>query len=201
MTRIHLIRHAKRERRPGDPALTAAGRAEAAWLARSFEPAAVHAVFTSPLRRAVETAGILAECLGLDVVADDLLRERINWGDLEGQSFDEFAAIWNRCCRDRSYCPPVGDSSEAAGRRIETFVQRLAASDPPGDVIAVSHGGIIADFLLNLFTEDALRRVRAEFVRDPYNGAVMRELSITTVVVSSSEYALEAIARLPSALQ
>ena len=49
-----------------DPPLSDAGRAEAAALAASLRGEGLQAIWTSPLRRARETAAIVASGLGLD---------------------------------------------------------------------------------------------------------------------------------------
>lgn len=122
MVQIHLIRHGKRERRlVTDPSLTDDGRVEARLVADALVDMKIAAVFSSPLARAKETAEILAVRLKLDVVEDVRLRERMNWGDVIGQSFDDFVAMWDRCSHDRDYRPVGADSSRDAGKRIEAF--------------------------------------------------------------------------------
>ncbi len=136
-------------------------------------------MYASPLLRAVQTAEIVAAVLRLAPVEEPLLRERANWGDLPGQSRPEFEEMWERCNRERAFVPAAGDSSVDAGRRIERFAQAAASGD--AHVVAVTHGGVLADFLLNAFTRDELDCVNADFVRAPYSAEVMRECSITSV--------------------
>lgn len=193
MTTFHLVRHGKREHLVGDPGLTPDGRREAVLAAQAFASHTVTAIFTSPLRRAFETAIILADSLGMKANADERLRERMNWGDIHNQSFEAFAALWDQCCQDRTYAPPGGDSSVEAGRRLEAFTRSMAQRFPGGAVIAVCHGGIIADFLLNVFSFDQLNAVHEAFRANPYCGAVIRECSITTVVLAEEAYYLERI--------
>ena len=66
--------------------LTPRGRAQAAAAARRLRDMAVAGIYASPLRRAQETAAIIAAELGLPVVTVDGLRERC-WGELEGGAF------------------------------------------------------------------------------------------------------------------
>lgn len=69
-TSVIVVQHGDKERHPGDPGLTASGRSQAAataaWLAESETPSAL---YSSPIRRAVETAGTIAEALGLSIVS------------------------------------------------------------------------------------------------------------------------------------
>jgi broad specificity phosphatase PhoE len=89
----------------------------------------VAAVYTSDLARARETAEIVAERLGLAVVADPDLRER-NWGNWEGLTGSE---------RDR--VEYVGEASDAHGERVLRAVQRIAEHHPGERVVVVTHGG------------------------------------------------------------
>ncbi len=191
--RFHFIRHGKRDRKIGDPPLTSEGREEAELLARKLASNGIARIFSSPLARTRETAEIIATILNLEVTEDSRLRERMNWGDIEGQPFDEFVTEWERCSRERDYQPSVGDSSLGAGRRIEAFVSDRYLQAFKDTVIAVTHGGILADFLLNVFSSEELGRVCSKFCDDPYSGEVMRECSITTVSYDGNRHGLDAV--------
>lgn len=67
MTAIYLVQHGAREQQPGDPALTERGRKQAAITARWFQRITLTAVYSSPLRRAQQTAGPIAAAAGLPV--------------------------------------------------------------------------------------------------------------------------------------
>lgn len=191
---IHFIRHGKRDRRQiGDPGLSPVGRAEAGRLAEALAAEPIVAVYSSPLARARETADIVAATLGLTVNEDVRLRERMNWGDIVGQPFDDFIAQWERCSQDRNYQPAVGDSSRAAGQRLEAFVTDRYQQRVGSTVVAVTHGGVIADFLLNVFASAELQRVRPEFCREPYSSTIIPECSMTTIRYDGAHYRLEAI--------
>jgi broad specificity phosphatase PhoE len=78
MTEIVLVRHGETEsNRQGlfrgrlDVPLNKTGRDQAASVARALTAEPVAAVFTSPLARAVETAGAIAREHGLEPVADE----------------------------------------------------------------------------------------------------------------------------------
>jgi broad specificity phosphatase PhoE len=192
--KIHFIRHGKRDRQQsGDPGLTAAGRTEAGVLAAALAVENVATVYSSPLARARETAKIIATTLGLTVVNDERLRERMNWGDIVDQPFDEFIAQWERCSQDRDYQPPVGDSSRAAGQRLASFAADCHQPIAAQSVVAVTHGGVLADFLRTVFTPAELDRVRPAFSLAPYSGEVIPECSVTTLVYDGEDYHLAAI--------
>ncbi len=75
MVRVILVRHAKAD--PGDPdelrPLTPAGHEAARMLGELLAEREPEAIVSSPLVRAVETAGALADAAGLEVVVDERL--------------------------------------------------------------------------------------------------------------------------------
>ncbi|HEX5513616.1 MAG TPA: histidine phosphatase family protein, partial [Gammaproteobacteria bacterium] len=69
-----------------DVDLTKRGRAQAAEVAQLLRNEPVVAIYSSPLRRARDTAKVIAAVLGLPVVTVAGLQER-HWGVLEGGAF------------------------------------------------------------------------------------------------------------------
>ncbi|MGQ0664935.1 MAG: histidine phosphatase family protein [Pseudomonadota bacterium] len=59
-----------------DPGLTAEGRRQAAQVAAGLRETAIRRLITSPYTRALETATIIADALGLAVGVEPLIRER-----------------------------------------------------------------------------------------------------------------------------
>lgn len=193
MTTLYFVRHGSYNRLgPNfDPPLTQTGISQALATAALLADLPIDQVFTSPLARAKETAEIIAAPRGLPVRIDVRLRERANFGDLPGQTVAEFVAMWERCNLERKWVPPVGDSSTACGRRVELFVVDIYRHWPQATVVAASHGGAIADFLLNVFTFDDISAVNPALAETPFSGDVMRECSITVVHFDGTAYALE----------
>jgi len=152
VTVIYLVQHGEKEPMPGDPGLTARGREQAAVTARWFRNVKLAAVYTSPLRRARQTAQPIAAAAGLPVQVDDRLRERVNWQG--AQPLARFMADWDQSTRDRQFVPAGGESSRSAGERLRGFLAGLAGG--PGPVAAVSHGGVTLDLLRTLAGDDAL---------------------------------------------
>ena len=138
---------------PGDPGLTALGREQAARVGRRLSGLGVRALWSSPMRRARETADCIAAVTGLAVQPDARLRERLNWDD--GMPFDDFLALWARTMHDRDLVPEGGQSSRQAAARLLAFVAGL--SGLPGPVAAVTHGGVTTELLRGLLGDDALR--------------------------------------------
>ncbi|HWH29126.1 MAG TPA: bifunctional RNase H/acid phosphatase, partial [Mycobacteriales bacterium] len=97
----------------GDPELTAAGREMAAAAAVRLARSGADAVVSSPLRRARQTAALVAEALGVDVAVEEGLRET-DFGDWEGYTFGEVRTRWpaelDAWLGSTAVAPPGGES-------------------------------------------------------------------------------------------
>jgi broad specificity phosphatase PhoE len=152
MTLAYLVQHGEKEPLPGDPGLTERGQQQATRTGRWLRGVGVRGLWTSPMRRARETAERIASITGLAVQPDARLRERMNWdGSLP---FDAFLASWARAMQDRDWVPANGESSRRAGTRLQEFLAGLPAATGP--VAVVTHGGIAVDLLCNLLGDDAM---------------------------------------------
>lgn len=152
MTLAYLVQHGEKEPWPGESRADGdrppAGQA---YWAVAAQPGRA-CPYTSPMRRARETAGCIASFTGLAVQPDARLTERLNWdGSL---AFDAFLALWARTNHDRDFVPAHGESSRQAGARLQAFLADLPANPTP--VAAVTHGGVTTDLLRTLLGDDAL---------------------------------------------
>jgi broad specificity phosphatase PhoE len=147
---IVLVRHGEtdwnRERRyqgHADIPLNDAGRRQARKLASLLRSEVLTAVYTSPLRRASETAAIIAGRLGLDVLELEALRE-IDVGDWEGLTVEEVrtrfpesrAAAWHAGWAS-------GETHEELGARVIPALLELGRAHADGHVLGVTHAGPI----------------------------------------------------------
>ncbi len=146
---FYLIRHGDKIKTVGDPPLSEKGMKQAEATARHMQLYPIEQIIASPILRTQQTAKILADQLKLPVITDALLRERVNWGDDPDQSFNDFIAMWEKGSSDRDWNPPVGDSSRSAGARLQKVIE--SQSDDKQHIVLITHGGIIADFVLNIF--------------------------------------------------
>lgn len=126
-----------------DVDLDGTGRAQAALLAaRLADDPGITAVLSSPLRRAVSTAEIVAERLGCPVLTEADLAET-RFGAWEGATIDEVADRWPAELAawrgSAQVAPPDGESFAATERRISRLRRPLAARYPGGRVLVVSH--------------------------------------------------------------
>jgi broad specificity phosphatase PhoE len=116
----YLVQHGEKQRLPGDPGLTDLGRQQATRTGWWLSGLGVGARWTSPMRRARETADCIAEVTGLAVQPDARLRERLNWDG--GMPFEAFLALWARTTRDRDLVPAGGQSARQAAVRLQAFL-------------------------------------------------------------------------------
>ncbi|MEV6799880.1 histidine phosphatase family protein [Micromonospora rifamycinica] len=132
-----------------DPPLSAAGEARIQQAARAVAARPGHwtGVYCSPQQRAVQTAAILGAALGLGPLPDENLRER-HLGEIDGLSRRVFAAEhpgrMRRLVAQLDYRPPGGETGASVRRRFTDFADRLLSTPPPpGDVLVVTHGGVL----------------------------------------------------------
>jgi len=152
VTMVYLIQHGEKRSLPGDPGLTGRGRQQAAQAGRWLSGREITALWTSPMRRARETADCIAAVTGLAAQPDARLQERLNWDG--GTPFDAFLELWARTARDRDLAPPGWPSARQAAARLRAFLAGLHGL--PGPVAAVTHGGITIELLRDLAGDDAL---------------------------------------------
>lgn len=153
---VILVQHGDKEREPGDPGLSRLGGAQVEATAEVLAALAVSAVYTSPLRRALETAEPIGASHGLSVRVDERLRERMNWTLDDYSSLAEFQVDWERASRDRTYVPRAGDSSVVAAARFREFLDEAATRWPAS--VVVTHGGVTVDLLRDLILDEELER-------------------------------------------
>jgi broad specificity phosphatase PhoE len=158
---IYLIRHAQSEGNARrvfqgscDYPLTPRGREQAQALARWLAalPLSPQRIFTSPLKRAAQTAEILAACLGADPPA--LLPELREYhaGEIEGLTLDElgerFPEYLTRGLDERGDFSVYGGESRASMHtRLKQFIARVQADHADQDILVVSHGGSLYQLL------------------------------------------------------
>jgi len=149
-TTIVLVRHGEtdwnRERRfqgHADMPLNDTGRQQARELADVLRGEELAAVYTSPLRRASETAEIVAEHLGLETRWLEGLRE-IDVGDWQGLTVDEVKARFPEGADvDWRSGWPNGETHEELGARVIPSLLDLERQHPESRVLGVTHAGPI----------------------------------------------------------
>jgi len=122
--------------------LSEPGRAEAEQLSRDLSSIGVASVQASPLERAVETARILAEPHGLDVVLDERLLEWSFWSHWEGLPWTRIRERDPELLEGYASGPASAwpkDPLEAAGGRVLAWAADAERAFPKGLVLGVTH--------------------------------------------------------------
>ena len=157
---VLLIRHGRSaDVVPGtadaaDPPLHVEGEAQARLLAARLAGKEFHAIVSSHLARAVQTAGALAATRGLSVeqIVD---LEEVRLGDWSNGEFRRRAAAldpdflaWQQTGRWDGI--PGGEGDASLRRRVTAVISGLAARHRGQSVAVVCHGGVIAAYLAEL---------------------------------------------------
>lgn len=143
MTTILLARHGETDwNRDGrwqgwaDPPLNETGREQARELAERLRSTPFDAVYSSDLKRALETAEIVAATHAQTVEIDPDLRE-IDVGAWSGLTRAEVEAQYPDGDR------PGAETREQHGARVLAAVERIARAHPGDRVLVVAHGGCL----------------------------------------------------------
>lgn len=161
MPKFLLVRHGESvwntERRiqgTRDPELSLRGRRQTELLVSRLGvhmPKGVAAIYTSPLRRASETADRIASAWHLPVFLEPDLRE-MSLGKWEGMTVAEIQAAfpnsYEKWLEDPlSFPAHGGEDLRAFEGRVVGALLRMRQTHPGADLIVVSHGGVIKTLL------------------------------------------------------
>lgn len=160
---ILLIRHALPQRvetddgSPADPPLSDLGRRQAAAVRDWLVAEEIHAVYTSPLTRAIETATPLAEALGIEpVVADGVAefdRDHHSYVPMEELRETDHAA-WLLAMQNGGM-PPEADPLAFRDLVVASVDEIIVAH--PGQTVAVfCHGGVVNAYASHLVGKDEI---------------------------------------------
>lgn len=148
-TILYLVRHGetdwnlvRRIQGHSDIALNELGLRQAGQVAGRFQGEKIHAVYSSDLSRARETACRIASNFDSTVSTRTTLRERC-YGQWEGLTYDEIRARFEDL--DEESCGI--ETFEGMQHRAVTALTEIAAAHPNEAIVVVSHGGLINSFL------------------------------------------------------
>jgi broad specificity phosphatase PhoE len=157
MNRVYFVRHGegvdnvmrqfsyKRVDRP----LTELGRLQASQTAEYLASLPIDGIFSSPMKRARQTAEIIADRLGKELTILEEFRE-VNVGDLDGQDFGDrtwgiyhdITNAWYMGNTSVSYCG--GEDYSSLWQRMERGLRKVIKDDSNKRLVIVGHGGIFA---------------------------------------------------------
>ncbi|HEX2036583.1 MAG TPA: histidine phosphatase family protein [Chloroflexota bacterium] len=141
-----------------DSALTERGEAQARCLATRLADESIAVAYASDLRRAWQTAEVIAAGRNLSVTRDASWRE-MSYGAWEGLTRAEiqerFPDAWQRrLANPAGIAPPGGESPLDLQRRVVGALHALAERHPGQSVLVVTHGGALRALACWLFDVD-----------------------------------------------
>jgi probable phosphoglycerate mutase len=153
MAIIYLVRHGNTDfigkmlcgNLPGIP-LNEEGRRQAQKAAKYLSQFPIKAIYSSPIQRAQETAGIICKATGLEAITVDFLRE-IHFGDLQGTKAPDLDASphWQRYTTlpgDVAF--PNGESVVEVQKRVAEGLDWLAGQYAEEDqIVCVAHSDVL----------------------------------------------------------
>lgn len=161
--------------------LNARGREQALQVARRLAAEHLDAVVSSDLRRAIQTAEIIARPHGLTVSTTPLLRER-DWGSFTGRFIPDLRGeVW----------PDDIESEEELLMRARSFLIYMTATYPGCRVVAVGHG-IVNKAILAVHAQCAMRDVQRMMNAEVRILTTSSERAASAAAVSSSAVAAAA---------
>jgi broad specificity phosphatase PhoE len=160
-TRLYLVRHAQSEGNRGeyagpddDPPLSEVGREQARRLGQRFARQRVDALYSSPMRRTLETAQAIAEATGLTVRTVEELHE-VDLGpaqhEFDALSEEEALALRERVARQPTWDSfPGSEGSAAARERIVGALDDVIEECGGKRVAVVAHGAVIMSYVSHI---------------------------------------------------
>ena len=163
MTGLLFIRHAETDMAGtfcghSDPSINARGQRQVAHIVSSLMPETFDEIYSSDLRRAIETATGLSQAFAASVTTTDGLRE-IHFGDWEGLTWTEIES------RDAEYArqwieafpalpAPNGEPFASFEARVLREVDHLLSLADTRRIAVVTHGGVMRVVLRTLLSYD-----------------------------------------------
>ncbi|MEI6336995.1 MAG: histidine phosphatase family protein [Verrucomicrobiota bacterium] len=144
-----------------NPDLTEEGQQMAADFAKAYAATPWQAIFTSPLKRTLETAGPICSATGITPQVRDDLKE-IGYGKWEGKTVEEVSAEYHddymRWTADPAWYPPTdGEPAVSIAHRTLRVVEEIQRVYDNGNVLIVSHKATIRILLCSLLGIDVGR--------------------------------------------
>ena len=210
--RLYLVRHGtttlnveNRYRGRRDIPLDAQGYQDAVDAARCLSDAGLAAVYTSPLRRTIGTAQIIADEAGVPDLRILHGLTNLDYGAWEGMTaeeaamFDPEAFALYRMSPSRAACP-LGERLSDAQNRMMAALQLMATRHEGESIAAVTHAVMIRLVFVQLSGVDD-ETWRRPVGRGSVTAFYAKDGTIWPVLPEQQHTATEGSARLPAAQQ
>jgi 2,3-bisphosphoglycerate-dependent phosphoglycerate mutase len=154
------------------------GNRQAERLANYIRHINLKALYTSDLKRALQTAGILASNLGFEPVPDGRLRER-NIGEWQGLTIDEMRTWYpdeyqNLLTDAENYRVPGGESRADVRKRMVEAFDAILKQDKGETIGVISHTTAIHELLAAIIPDNTNQEV------------AVSNTSVTTIALSEN---------------
>ena len=157
MLHLMLVRHGETEwnvqRRyqgQSDVPLSEIGNQQAESIAGRLAGQEIDAIYASDLKRAWQTAQVIAAQTGLDVISEPRLRE-LKFGILEGLTFEEaeekYPEMITAWLDDFNNTPERAETIDMFNARIVSLLDDLKVKHDEQVVLLVGHGGSLSEIL------------------------------------------------------
>ena len=163
MNQLYLLRHGENKANLTkefsykliDYPLTEKGRLQAHQTAQFLQGKDIQAIYSSPLKRACQTAEIIGETLNLSPTVSEAFRE-LNVGDLEKSpptmetwnAYKTIITAWFKGNRNASF--PNGENYHQTWSRYQQGLFEAVQTHPDQRLLIVGHGGIFTFTLPDL---------------------------------------------------
>lgn len=157
---IYLVRHGITESNKkkiymgwSEEGLSPEGRKQAGALGKSLQSLVIHRIYTSPLRRAVETSEIINQSLSVPIsVEEDLTEMRL--GSWEGLTEDEVSKrfpddyqVWNS--RPAGFILQGRETLAEVQNRTLNAIQKIKEGNDEFPVLVVTHVAIVRCLIIH----------------------------------------------------
>ncbi|MDT5063176.1 MAG: hypothetical protein QOH63_3635 [Acidobacteriota bacterium] len=163
MHRLYLVRHGENRAnvsrvfssRRINKSLTHKGILQAQQTAEYFRDKGIDGIYSSPLKRATETANIIAAQLNLKIIIKNEFSE-VDVGSLEGKLINkENWGCYNKIIKDWSsgkieIAFPNGENYKALWNRMQKGIEKCISDNESNNIIIVGHVGIFTHTLKDL---------------------------------------------------
>ncbi|MFD1205229.1 histidine phosphatase family protein [Sporosarcina contaminans] len=167
MLTIYLTRHGEtrwnlenRFQGSQDSPLTDKGIHNAMMLGERLNTIDFHAIYSSPIKRAYDTAQLIKSDKTIPIVAVEDLKE-IHFGVWEGKTKDEietdieYKNFWNKP-HIYNHKPHKGEDLHTFKQRVENAVRKIIVENKDGNILIVAHAVVIKailSFTMNISIE------------------------------------------------
>lgn len=161
-TRLIFVRHAEAEGNVKrefhgwtDGEITEKGHIQAQKVAERLNDVDIDVIYSSSLKRTMQTAGYISEIKKLPIIRTDKLKE-INGGDWEGKRWDELAALWPHEHYSWENKPhihkmPNGESMSEFKERLISEVENIIGKNKGKNICIVTHGTAIRAMMCTFY--------------------------------------------------